>query len=168
MIEDGGCTLKYPKGPAEAVRVSQRPASVVPYLKALSELFGSDLHCKVGSPPRVRIDGKLRRLDAPELTADDTAAMLAEIMLEDVALDFARTSEADFAYSLPGSGASGSTRSGRAGRPGWSSAGSPRARSRSRISASPPRSARSRWNGAAWCSSPARPAPARPRRWPAW
>jgi twitching motility protein PilT len=84
--------------------VSERPASVVPFLKALTELFGSDLHCKVGSPPRVRIDGKLRRLDVPDLTADDTAAMLAEIMLEDQAIQFAKTSEADFAYSLPGVG----------------------------------------------------------------
>ena len=31
--------------------------SVVPFLRALVELLGSDLHCKVGSPPRVRIDG---------------------------------------------------------------------------------------------------------------
>ncbi len=48
------------------------PTGLEPYLRALVELFGSDLHCKVGSPPRVRIDGRLRRLEAPALTAEDT------------------------------------------------------------------------------------------------
>ena len=42
--------------------MSEPPVSAVPFLKALTELFGSDLHCKVGSPPRIRIDGSLRRL----------------------------------------------------------------------------------------------------------
>ena len=33
------------------------------------EVGGSDLHCKVGSPPRVRIDGTLRKLQAPHADA---------------------------------------------------------------------------------------------------
>ena len=78
--------------------------SVVPFLKALSELFGSDLHCKVGSPPRIRIDGNLRRLDVPELTADDTEAMVEQVLREDLRAEFLRTNEADFAYSIPGVG----------------------------------------------------------------
>jgi twitching motility protein PilT len=84
--------------------VSVQPVSVVPFLRALSELFGSDLHCKVGSPPRIRIDGRLRRLDAPPLTSDDTEAMVREVLREDLAAEFARTHEADFAYSVPGVG----------------------------------------------------------------
>jgi twitching motility protein PilT len=36
------------------------PLSVVPFLRALGEVGGSDLHIKVGSPPRVGIDGRLR------------------------------------------------------------------------------------------------------------
>jgi twitching motility protein PilT len=84
--------------------VSEPPVSVVPFLKALAELFGSDLHCKVGSPPRIRIDGNLRRLDVPELTSADTEAMVAEVLREDLRAEFARTNEADFAYSIPGVG----------------------------------------------------------------
>jgi twitching motility protein PilT len=80
------------------------PQSVVPYLKALSELMGSDLHCKVGSPPRVRIDGRLRKLQAPILRPADTEAMVAEVLREDLLEEFARTNEADFAYSVPGVG----------------------------------------------------------------
>jgi twitching motility protein PilT len=47
-------------------------SSIEPYLRALVDCVGSDLHCKVGSPPRVRIDGHLRKLQAPDLTAADT------------------------------------------------------------------------------------------------
>ena len=77
---------------------------MVPFLKALSDLYGSDLHCKVGSPPRVRIDGKLRRLQVPALTPGDTEAMVSEVLREDLREEFARTNEADFAYSVPGVG----------------------------------------------------------------
>ncbi|RKS71397.1 twitching motility protein PilT [Motilibacter peucedani] len=80
------------------------PLSVVPFLRALCELRGSDLHCKVGSPPRVRIDGRLRRLQAPSLGPDDTEAMLGEVLRADLLESFARTQEADFAYSVPGFG----------------------------------------------------------------
>ncbi len=76
------------------------PLSVLPYLRALVELSGSDLHCKVGSPPRVRIDGRLRRLQAPELTAHDTEHMVAQVLRSDLVETFARTNEADFAYSI--------------------------------------------------------------------
>ena len=82
----------------------QPTPGVEPYLRALVELFGSDLHCKVGSPPRVRIDGRLRRLQAPVLSPEDTEAMVRQVMRADLAEEFARTHEADFAYSVPGLG----------------------------------------------------------------
>ncbi len=78
--------------------------SVVPYLRAVSELFGSDLHCKVGSPPRVRIDGRLRKLQAPVLRPEDTEHMVREVLRPDLVEEFERTHEADFAYSVPGVG----------------------------------------------------------------
>jgi twitching motility protein PilT len=83
--------------------VSESPQSVLPFLHALCELAGSDLHCKVGSPPRVRIDGRLRKLQAPALTPGDTEHMVAEV-LGDLVETFARTNEADFAYAIPGVG----------------------------------------------------------------
>ena len=96
--------LKTAGVPADPHAVSDHPQSVVPYLKALTELFGSDLHCKVGSPPRVRIDGRLRKLQAPILKPPDTEAMVAEVLRADLREEFARTNEADFAYSVPGIG----------------------------------------------------------------
>jgi len=80
------------------------PILLEPYLRALAELLGSDLHCKVGSPPRVRIDGTLRKLQAPVLTPEDTERMLAEVLRPDLAEQFQRTNEVDFACSLPGIG----------------------------------------------------------------
>ncbi len=81
------------------------PTRVGPYLQALSDLLGSDLHCKVGSPPRIRIDGRLRRLDAAVLTPEDTEAMLSEILTrDDMREQFARSNEADFAYAVAGIG----------------------------------------------------------------
>nr|WP_211298566.1 PilT/PilU family type 4a pilus ATPase [Kineococcus rhizosphaerae] len=74
---------------------------ITPYLRALVDLRGSDLHCKAGSPPRIRIDGRLRSLQAPALTAEVTERMLEEILRDDLVEEFARTHEADFAYSLP-------------------------------------------------------------------
>ncbi len=78
--------------------------SIEPYLRALLECGGSDLHCKVGSPPRVRIDGRLRKLQAPVLKPADTEAFVAEVLRADLVEEFTKTNEADFAYSIAGLG----------------------------------------------------------------
>jgi len=91
---------------AEAILVTASPSSVSiePFLRALVESSGSDLHCKVGSPPRVRIDGRLRKLQTADLSAADTEKMVGEVMRKDLIDQFARTNEADFAFSMPGVG----------------------------------------------------------------
>jgi twitching motility protein PilT len=96
--------LKNRPSPADPTPVMPEPPSIEPYLRALVELLGSDLHCKVGSPPRIRMDGTLRRLQAPALTPADTERMLRDVMRPDVLASFERTNEADFAYSLSGVG----------------------------------------------------------------
>jgi twitching motility protein PilT len=88
---------------APAVPVTPR-LSILPFLRALVESGGSDLHCKVGSPPRVRVDGVLRRLQVPDLTADDCEHFVREVLRGDLIESFARTSEADFAYGIDGVG----------------------------------------------------------------
>ena len=81
-----------------------RQISVIPFLHALASTGGSDLHVKVGSPPRVRVDGRLRRLQSPDLKPGDTARMLEEVLPDELIEAFGRTHEADFAFSLPGVG----------------------------------------------------------------
>jgi len=80
------------------------PLSIEPFLRALVDCSGSDLHCKVGSPPRIRVDGRLRRLQVRSLTAEDTEHMVSEVLRPDLAETFRRTNEADFAYSVPDCG----------------------------------------------------------------
>ena len=93
-----------PQGPAKRLRERELTNTIEPYLRALVESGGSDLHCKVGSPPRVRIDGRLRKLQTRDLTPADTDAMVVEVLREDLVEEFRRTNEADFAYSLAGVG----------------------------------------------------------------
>ena len=74
-------------------------------LRAMEGLDASDLHIKVGSPPRIRIHGTLRKVEGEEsLTPDVTTEMAAGIMRDDIAEQFARRNEADFAYAIPGVG----------------------------------------------------------------
>ena len=91
-----------PPAPVEAPEAGL--LSVMPYLEALVDLAGSDLHCKVGSPPRIRMDGRLRRLQVRDLTPEDTESMAAEVLSGDAVTIFSTTNEADFAYSINGVG----------------------------------------------------------------
>ncbi len=73
------------------------------YLTALFEAEGSDLHVKVGSPPRIRVNGTLRPLEgAGELTDTMTQEMVEAIMRPDVLEQFQATSDTDFAYAING------------------------------------------------------------------
>src|SRR5690606_27174258 len=83
---------------------AQPPQSVIPLLHALASSSGSDLHCKVGSAPRLRVDGRLRRLQVPDLKPKDTEHMVGEVMPAAMLETFKKTHEADFAYSLSGVG----------------------------------------------------------------
>ncbi|AEI12842.1 twitching motility protein [Cellulomonas gilvus ATCC 13127] len=84
--------------------VSTSTQSVIPLLHALASTGGSDLHCKVGSAPRVRVDGRLRKLQVPELKPADTERMLEEVLPDDLVQHFRDSHEADFAYSVSGVG----------------------------------------------------------------
>ena len=84
--------------------MSDQPVSVIPFLHALASTGGSDLHCKVGSPPRVRVNGRLRKLQVPPLRPEDTRNMVAQVLPEDLVANFRDTHEADFAFSLSGVG----------------------------------------------------------------
>jgi twitching motility protein PilT len=74
------------------------------WMEALVAAKGSDLHLKVGSPPRMRVDGNLVVLDGPTLTPEMADTLLRELIRPDLHEQFQRTNEADFAYSLPGVG----------------------------------------------------------------
>ena len=73
------------------------------YLGVLVESGGSDLHLRVGGPPRIRVNGILSEIeDAPALTEDDTEAIAGDIVRPHLVERFGRGEEVDFAYTLPG------------------------------------------------------------------
>ncbi len=75
------------------------------WLKLLADRNGSDLHVKVGSPPRMRVNGDLLKLaDEPSVNPADAEEMALSVMRPELAESFSRTNEADCAYSVPGLG----------------------------------------------------------------
>jgi twitching motility protein PilT len=74
------------------------------WLQALVAARGSDLHLKVGSNPRMRVDGRLVPVDGPAITPEMAEDLLREVIRPDLYDEFQRRNEADFAYSLRGVG----------------------------------------------------------------
>ncbi|NYD42867.1 type IV pilus twitching motility protein PilT [Nocardioides panaciterrulae] len=77
---------------------------ISPYLQAVVANHGSDLHIKVGSPPKIRISGTLVPLQVPPMTAAATNVLIRETMSDEVAAQFDATNEADYALSVAGIG----------------------------------------------------------------
>ena len=73
-------------------------------LKATQELGGSDLHLSMGSPPQVRVDGHLRRLELPELTPDQIKTLAYSVLTDIQKKKFEETWELDLAFGLRGVG----------------------------------------------------------------
>ncbi len=74
-------------------------------LTLLADMEGSDLHLKVGSEPRIRVNGDLRKIPGEEmLRPTDTSAVAEAIMHPDIAIKFHQDHEADFAYGVSGLG----------------------------------------------------------------
>jgi twitching motility protein PilT len=71
-------------------------------LKAMTDQGASDLHVTVGSPPRLRIDGDLLRLQAEPLTPDDAKDLCYAAMSEELRQRFEAELEVDFSFSVPG------------------------------------------------------------------
>ena len=72
-------------------------------LTALLEVGGSDLHLTAGSPPVVRVNGELERLDKyPELTPRSLQGMIYAILPQKLRERFEQELELDMSYSLPG------------------------------------------------------------------
>ena len=77
---------------------------IAPYLQAVVVNKGSDLHIKVGSPPKIRISGSLVPLQVDPLTAEGAEALIRETMPPDAEAHFTETNEADYALFVPGIG----------------------------------------------------------------
>src|SRR5215213_9316542 len=66
------------------------------------EAQASDLHLTVGAPPMVREKGKLRPLDYPKLTGQDTREIVYSILNNDQRKKLENEWQIDLSYSVPG------------------------------------------------------------------
>ena len=73
-------------------------------LRYAVERRASDVHLKAGNVPFIRVDGELLPAPFASLSAADTRAAADALMPSHKAEEFARTKEADFAYTLEGVG----------------------------------------------------------------
>jgi len=75
---------------------------LVDILLEVLERDASDLHLSVGSPPIIRINGQLERLDYPRLSANDTRELIYSILSQEQRQRLENEWEIDFSYSVPG------------------------------------------------------------------
>jgi twitching motility protein PilT len=77
-------------------------AQIDQFLKVLVQQGGSDLHLTVGSPPIMRVHGRLQRIKFRELSNADMEALIYEIMEEEWRIAFLERLDYDFAYEVDG------------------------------------------------------------------
>ncbi len=71
-------------------------------LKTMIEKNASDLHLTAGSPPRIRLDGKLTPMDLPPLSSVNTKQMTYSILTDSQKHKFEEENELDFSFGLKG------------------------------------------------------------------
>ncbi|HEY0194412.1 MAG TPA: ATPase, T2SS/T4P/T4SS family, partial [Kofleriaceae bacterium] len=71
-------------------------------LKAMTEKGASDLHLTAGSPPRLRIDNQLVRLQTDALSPVDTKTLCYSVMNDAQKLRFEEDLEIDFSFGIRG------------------------------------------------------------------
>lgn len=72
-------------------------------LGKLTEMGGSDLHLRVGSPPQIRVHGHLQPLEGyPPLDASQTKELAYAFMSEEKKKQFEEQLELDFSFGLAG------------------------------------------------------------------
>lgn len=77
-------------------------ATLYDLLKMMIEKNASDLHITTGSPPRLRIDGKLINIDHPPLTPADTKALCYSILTDAQKHKYEENNELDLSFGIKG------------------------------------------------------------------
>ncbi|MBI5204914.1 MAG: type IV pilus twitching motility protein PilT [Nitrospirae bacterium] len=77
-------------------------ATLYDLLKIMIEKGASDLHITTGSPPRVRVDGRLIPLDHPQLTPADTKTLCYSVLTDAQKHKFEENNELDLSFGVKG------------------------------------------------------------------
>ena len=73
-------------------------------LKFAVDKGASDLHLSVGAPPMLRLDGKMKKIDSPQLEKEEVDRLIYDVMTEDQRRILEETLEVDFSRELSGIG----------------------------------------------------------------
>jgi twitching motility protein PilT len=71
-------------------------------LKTTVERGGSDLHLSISTPPQIRVDGDLVRLEGEELSPSGTKALAYSVLTDAQKKRFEETLELDFSFGIKG------------------------------------------------------------------
>jgi len=77
-------------------------ATLYDMLKMMIEKNASDLHITTGSPPRLRIDGKLVSIDHPPLSPTDTKTVCYSILTDAQKHKYEENNELDLSFGVKG------------------------------------------------------------------
>ena len=72
------------------------------FLKLVADRGGTDLHISADSPPVMRLNGELRRLPFPPLSANDTKTLCYSVLTESQKHRFEESLELDFSFGIRG------------------------------------------------------------------
>lgn len=77
-------------------------ATLYDLLKDMIDKGASDLHITTGTPPKIRIDGKLISMEQPQLTPAETKALCYSILTDAQKHKFEENNELDLSFGLKG------------------------------------------------------------------
>ncbi|RMG01098.1 MAG: type IV pilus twitching motility protein PilT [Nitrospirae bacterium] len=77
-------------------------ATLYDFLKMMIEKNASDLHITTGSPPKLRIDGKLVSIDHPPLSPSETKTLCYSILTDAQKHRFEENNELDLSFGVKG------------------------------------------------------------------
>jgi twitching motility protein PilT len=80
-------------------------ATLPELLKMLVDMGGSDLHIATATPPQVRVNGELTRLQLPELQPNETKQLVYSVLTDAQKKRFEESMELDFSFGIKTLGA---------------------------------------------------------------
>ncbi len=80
-------------------------ATLPELLKTLVDLEGSDLHIATNTPPQVRVNGRLQRLQLPDMLPSETKQLVYSVLTDTQKKRFEESNELDFSFGIKAIGA---------------------------------------------------------------
>src|SRR4030081_1123164 len=77
-------------------------AYVPDLLKTVVEMDGSDLHIATNTPPQIRVNGHLQRLQGPDMQPAETKQLVYSVLTDAQKKRFEETMELDFSFGIKG------------------------------------------------------------------